>query len=279
MLSAGVGAVFGRGTAGAILEDDLSALLSSFLTSALEAPLVGTLPTPDCVVSLARENTCHCSAVTDMNSAAKVVETCECGVARVPAHRLLLASRCGFFDASLRFGLGEQRSLVIHLGIVEDLGVWRPGEDPRPGMEAFRSLLRFLYTSQTEHVKAEHALDVLALLANDFLQLPDALLLQRACEEALTGEMGLDTAAAVASRAHQLEHPEAEALAVDSLAAVLMKSPQPAGAVRRAAAGLPRAAAAELMERLAAAACASVPPRALPVSREDEEKNQGPWIA
>lgn len=65
------------------------------------------------------------------------------------AHVLLL-TRSAFFARALSSNFLEQRQRTVHLGIVEDLGLWRPGEDASYVQGAFRALLRYFYTGHVE---------------------------------------------------------------------------------------------------------------------------------
>ncbi|CAK9066576.1 BTB domain-containing protein, partial [Durusdinium trenchii] len=119
------------------------------------------------------------------------------------AHALLLCTRSGFFARALSAGFIEQERRVVHLGIVEELGLWRPGEDPSYVLGAFHALVRYFYTGRHE-VEARFALDLLALLEGDFLQLESTTEALSATCEAAALAAPLEEIGVVAARAHHL---------------------------------------------------------------------------
>eukprot|EP00747_Dinoflagellata_sp_TGD_P218371 gnl/TRDRNA2_/TRDRNA2_90642_c0_seq1.p1 gnl/TRDRNA2_/TRDRNA2_90642_c0~~gnl/TRDRNA2_/TRDRNA2_90642_c0_seq1.p1 ORF type:complete len:589 (-),score=83.49 gnl/TRDRNA2_/TRDRNA2_90642_c0_seq1:34-1800(-) len=245
-----VGTVLGHGDSCVVLEDDVAKLLKT---------TVEGIPSTDCIIVLGYEDGFLADDRGDIDEQMRP--------ACVHAHRAVLAARSGFFRTALaQSAFREGRSGIVHLGLIEDLGLWRCGQSHRPAALAFDSLLRFLYSGRTEHVRAEHAIDLLTLLSGDFLQIPDASVLCAACRASLDCDLSLQATTAVLLRAHVLEDADARAQALHRLAARLStgkEGSQAGAAVRQAVQGLPQELLVDLVEAMSAACAtpsAKVPP-------------------
>eukprot|EP00438_Fugacium_kawagutii_P026744 Skav205690 [mRNA] locus=scaffold2655:165004:166218:- [translate_table: standard] len=150
------GMVFGSGLPGAVLEEDLAKLLEELDDDAdMEDKITVILGRSD------KEQAASCRA-----------------------HSLVLCARSAFFATALDSSTFVERGRrQVHLGIVEDLGLWRPGEDVTYVEGAFRALLRHVYTGRSK-IEARFAVDLLALLQGDFLQLWGIEELAADCEAA-----------------------------------------------------------------------------------------------
>jgi len=233
------GSILGQGLPGVVLADDIAKLVGSL--DGVRLPCVS----PDCVLVLGRGPPPGGQQELVLSDAA-----------RMPAHQAVLAARSGFFRAALMHGMSERSSGVVHLGVVEELGLWRPGESSSPVVAAFAALLLFLYSDRTDHVLATHAVDLLLLLQDDFLQMPEATALYCACEAALSDDLTIETAAYVARRAHSLRHSEVKVAALGSLARKLCCN-QPPGTARQVVADFPRELLVDLVEGLVSSSAAT----------------------
>ncbi|CAE8590396.1 unnamed protein product, partial [Polarella glacialis] len=239
------GAILGQGMPGVILEDDVGSLLGEL--NQHDQSGHQALPSDLVRVVLGR-----CRAGEEGQGP---------GAAEVDAHRVILAARSGFFRALLGCSWSsEQSSGVVHLGFVEDLGLWRPGESCEPLAAAFAALLRFLYTCRTDHVKPTLAVDLLAILTGNFLQIADSAVLERACQDAIfSPDLSPGDAVQVASRSLALGFAEPCQAAMARLAAGLgctaaaADSPRSAAGIsaRALASSLPRELLLDLVGQLA----------------------------
>ncbi|CAL1174176.1 unnamed protein product [Cladocopium goreaui] len=119
------GMVVGSGLPGAVLEDDMARLLEELEDASYMEDKV--------TVILARSD--HQEA------------------ASCSAHGLVLCARSAFFAAAMASADGrfvERGRRRVQLGIVEDLGLWRPGEDSSYVSGAFRALLHHIYTGRRQ---------------------------------------------------------------------------------------------------------------------------------
>mmetsp|Transcript_118905 Transcript_118905/g.236946 ORF Transcript_118905/g.236946 Transcript_118905/m.236946 type:complete len:550 (-) Transcript_118905:198-1847(-) len=242
------GSILGQGCAGAVLEEDVSGLLDCC-----------TEP-PDCILVLGTS----CGNIEDLNSNG-ITSSVEAGGGnyppRVAAHSVILAARSGFFEAVLTSNMTEKRTGIVCLGIIEELGLWRPGDLDVHIVGAVHSLLRFLYSCRTDHVRAVHAIDLLVLLQGNFLQIPDCDVLCSACKAALDTDLTLEEAAIVASRANAVGHAQARKHALERIATLVCHGAEPHAVLRQAVAGFQQELLLDLVEGIAlqAVATKSVP--------------------
>ncbi|CAE7268666.1 unnamed protein product, partial [Symbiodinium pilosum] len=221
------GSIVGRGLPGAVLQDDVATLLDEVRDS-------NSMPLEDKVTVILGKRCCSGSTSTP----------------RLEAHRCILAACSGFFSAALSSNFLERDGL-IHLGFVEEHLLCGDESDVEVARIAFRALIRYLYTGQLD-VEVPSAVDLLALLRGNFLQLEGPL--DKACEacKQMALSATLQDLAGVARRAAELGLEDIAEAALHRLAdSMCDQDACQAGTIRNAAAKLSHSLLVELVACLA----------------------------